>query len=699
LNIKSKIRDWLFADSIQTKSDRTGRVNVYMFGGSTVPQIDDNKALEKAKEVDPFVGISVDKITNAISGLPFDVYRKYEKDGEIEYQKEDNHPAAALIDSPNPRNTKREMLSHISQSFMTTGNSFLTLEPESASAPQEIWFKKTDLMECIIDKNTGELVGYLYGKGTGFQKEYLPEEVVHIRNYDCTRPYYGASPLLCIEQQILLNYYGRELNKDILKNKAIPVALALMEEGYELNEADRKRLQDSWEKEHKKKGNRGKLGFTPPGIKDIKEMQWPIKDLLYIESTRLIREIIFAAMGLPPFVGGVMEYANYANSLPQMKAFWQDTIVPKCRIIESNMNRQLLWPRYTKGCNDLVFRFDLSGVSALQEDEKAKAEMYSTLVGKKPIFKVNEARAQGWQLDEVEGGDDIKAQARNPFETQEGAEKSIGEKTPLPKDGKAPSKSFRSERWKSFDKRLSVEEKSFEKIIYKYFRDQESRIIDALDIYTVGGKMMSKLSELSKDETAPKDINQLFDLDAEKAAMAAATAPAIKDALRRAAEAAYNEYGFDLVFNLRNPDVVMMIDEFKSALDSVNDVNYEQIRGILSEGYQRGASIGDITKEIRAEYKHMREFRPARIARTEMTGVVNGGSFAGYKQAGIGKKEWLASLDANTRDTHAMADGEVVPINKPFTRTGWPIQYPGDPNAPAGEIVNCRCTIMPVVDD
>jgi uncharacterized protein with gpF-like domain len=62
--------------------------------------------------------------------------------------------------------------------------------------------------------------------------------------------------------------------------------------------------------------------------------------------------------------------------------------------------------------------------------------------------------------------------------------------------------------------------------------------------------------------------------------------------------------------------------------------------------------------------------------------------------AGMLYKRWLATEDARTRPEHADADGQTVPAHAPFSVGGSAMSYPGDPNAPADLVVNCRCTVI-----
>jgi hypothetical protein len=63
-------------------------------------------------------------------------------------------------------------------------------------------------------------------------------------------------------------------------------------------------------------------------------------------------------------------------------------------------------------------------------------------------------------------------------------------------------------------------------------------------------------------------------------------------------------------------------------------------------------------------------------------------------------RAWDSTGDARTRETHAAADGQVVPQGGAFTVGGYSMMYPGDTSlgAPAGETINCRCYMAPEID-
>lgn len=91
------------------------------------------------------------------------------------------------------------------------------------------------------------------------------------------------------------------------------------------------------------------------------------------------------------------------------------------------------------------------------------------------------------------------------------------------------------------------------------------------------------------------------------------------------------------------------------------------------------------------------KWKARRIARTETHGSVNAGQLARARASGKGFKRWLANKDVRTRDTHVIADGQIVNIADKF-QVGLTsmLDFPGDgeAGAPGSEVINCRCTMQ-----
>ena len=126
-------------------------------------------------------------------------------------------------------------------------------------------------------------------------------------------------------------------------------------------------------------------------------------------------------------------------------------------------------------------------------------------------------------------------------------------------------------------------------------------------------------------------------------------------------------------------------------------------RTMLGEGEFTVAQIGqriEVTLEQNiAAVTEMADNLPARaqrIARTEAGAVANKARTAEMNAAGVRRHEWSSANDEHVRASHATTDGQIQAIGAPFSNG---LRWPNDPLAPAGEVVNCRCVTIPVLED
>lgn len=84
-----------------------------------------------------------------------------------------------------------------------------------------------------------------------------------------------------------------------------------------------------------------------------------------------------------------------------------------------------------------------------------------------------------------------------------------------------------------------------------------------------------------------------------------------------------------------------------------------------------------------------------RIARTEMHTAAGRADNASARSTGLDMvKEWGATDDKRTRESHAEADGQRREMEEAFDVGGSKLMFPGDENGPAHEIINCRCSAL-----
>jgi len=97
------------------------------------------------------------------------------------------------------------------------------------------------------------------------------------------------------------------------------------------------------------------------------------------------------------------------------------------------------------------------------------------------------------------------------------------------------------------------------------------------------------------------------------------------------------------------------------------------------------------------------KYRADVVARTESTQATSAARQEAMRQtleaAGLSdtdvERTWRATHDHRTRDTHRQMDGQkVMGLETAFTSpSGATLRYPGDPDAPASETIQCRCFV------
>ena len=126
----------------------------------------------------------------------------------------------------------------------------------------------------------------------------------------------------------------------------------------------------------------------------------------------------------------------------------------------------------------------------------------------------------------------------------------------------------------------------------------------------------------------------------------------------------------------------------------------------LQLGYKAGESVEVLAARIadklgvdRSSFRTVGE-RALTIARTEANGLANETTMDAMMDSGVvNAKRWYTIGDGRTRPEHLAASGQEVPIDGKFSVGGVLMSHPHDPSAPAGQVVNCRCRMIPVVSE
>lgn len=163
-------------------------------------------------------------------------------------------------------------------------------------------------------------------------------------------------------------------------------------------------------------------------------------------------------------------------------------------------------------------------------------------------------------------------------------------------------------------------------------------------------------------------------------------------------EVGVGHYSFDLVDEATVRNLVMS----NASLLPIKDINRAKdiawnkkaINSQVMQGILQGESISRIASRL-SNVTDMDSKAAIRNARTMCTAAENNGRMSGMKEAEekgiVYEKQWMATHDDRTRESHAELDGVSVPLDDDFSNG---LQYPGDPAGDPEEVYNCRCSMV-----
>jgi SPP1 gp7 family putative phage head morphogenesis protein len=158
------------------------------------------------------------------------------------------------------------------------------------------------------------------------------------------------------------------------------------------------------------------------------------------------------------------------------------------------------------------------------------------------------------------------------------------------------------------------------------------------------------------------------------------------------------EYGDAIKWNASDETIAQFVRERQTYIKQINTHTFNAARAkigqIVQQGIENNWTPQELAKALKAGIKAIPTGgSAARIARTETGSISNRARFDAFQQSEIKRHQWSTSRDELVRNTH-MIDGEEQDVGKMFSNG---LHFPQEPGAPASEVINCRCTVLPLV--
>lgn len=249
-------------------------------------------------------------------------------------------------------------------------------------------------------------------------------------------------------------------------------------------------------------------------------------------------------------------------------------------------------------------------------------------------------------------------------------------------------------------RQLMAEERAVRRSVNHFFDNQMTEIIDAMKAgnKAAGDDFWQKIEAgrgLTIDieairRTAKEALAQLIDWGKQDEALASVLLPAWEDAFNLGAKSIEQAFGIRAVQAPKLTDYLRQ-NGLRRVAD-INETTRDKLAQSIADGIEAGEGTSQLIERIQKHMPDVQAERAATIATSEAHTSMQAGSFEQMKFGGVRTKTWVTAGDSDVRDSHAGVNGETVPIDQRFSNG---LMYPGDPSGAPGEIINCRCDMLP----
>jgi len=554
-----------------------------------------------------------------------------------------NHFAATAMHA-NPFFSQHDLLYLAVLHFFAPGEFFWVAERRNNGEPFMWWPLPPHWVRDRPSINRPWFRVQFMGHGFGGATWDVPaENILWCKNCDPFDPYGpGVGRAESAGDEVQIYEYATKYNANFFLSSARPDAVLEYPPDVNFDEEKVEKIREKWAERYQGFWKSFKPAVLHSGMK-VHLLDTTRKDMDFVEGMRYSSEVISAVIGTPKSIMGLLADSNRSNSEAAEYIFSKYTVYPIYDAIERAINR-MLQPIY-----GAMFRARFKRPPLRDKEFEHKEALESLREGAITVQRYHELH--GW---EAPPDSEYYLVPRGRIAVRTFSEVPISLQPALP--ALPPAK---------------AQQKAFP-IVHK--EAEEQAFIDAV----------------------------LFDVKQATETFLAAMAPPYKAALTSAGEAAIAEIDVPIVFNVDNPHVKTFLAELESRIGGVGEETYGRIKDTLLDGYRKGEGVSEMMDRIEHEMSIAKGWRSENIARTEMTGALNGGALYGYEQAGVPYKGWLATDDERTRASHSDAEAryltQPIPVTENFIVGGAVGPCPGRMSS-AKESCSCRCTILPMFEE
>lgn len=602
------------------------------------------------------------------------------------------HPLTQLFSNMNSAQASAEIWQQWTIDMLLGGEEGWELTRNGGKQYAEVWARQPHTITVLPDRATRRyygVAGYSISDGLGDAYQLPPDEMIFFKFYNPRNPYRGLAPITAIRNAVVIDQFAQAWSRLLFQKQARPDYAVIAPEGLTPTERDDLEVKLTT----KFSGSDGwfKPIILEQGVTDIKPLDFKPRDIGWVEQRELAREEIGAIFGVPDEIMG-WGRDTYENFETAHNVLWTLTILPLCGFRDITLTEFFRRVGTLKE-NERVAT-DTSQVAALKSDQKEKTALWETLVrnGVPPALASEHV---GLGLPRY-AGDDVGYLPSNvlPAGTATMTPRAFTSARVLAVSSSASGQSIRRKAsveygsaahralWQAFIKRTDPHARRLGEAVAALIEKQKRAVL---------AQLHARRKDATDAAANPFDLTRWIEEFIEQ------VKPILSAAVSASGAAALADAGIGIAFDVLEPAVLEFLQaRAQRFAEQVNETTWTQLKDALTEGLQNGESIPDLAARVEGVMAERIRSSGEVIARTEITGASAGGQILAWKQNAdlLEGKEWLATLDDRVREEHEAAHGQVVPLNAAFEVGGELLEYPGDDAGSAGNVINCRCTMI-----
>lgn len=641
------------------------------------------------------------------------------------------HPMLDLLYKPNPLQGYAGLVEEFVSFYGIAGNGFIesvypVLDTENLerpkSPPSELWVLPPQFMN-IAKGDRGLPLAYRYrGMGSeavfpvGFNGE---SRILHMKTFNPTDIFWGLSPFDPASYQVDMHNAASQWNYSLLKNSAAPSGVIQVEG--ELDEEQRNELRQNIQDIFSGPRNTGRPLLLENGSKWT-SMGFNMREMDFVKGRSVSTREIALAFGVPEQLVSVPEAQKYDNNEMAKEALYTDTVIPLMESFAEHLTNFLsvqyndtdLWltvdrnnipalegmrrRRFEKAVQATFLtpneQREVAGYGAYEPGESAADKLYVN-AGLIPI----DMASDDYSSDDSDTSDYVDPDDDDTDDDDKG--------TPGAFDIKAKKKS----RWRQKVREIRKHERALASQVRGVFSIEQRNLQNAVSTLTSNDRALLEFVVTDViSETEPK-MRRVLETNMRKT-MQAFAKPILDMAKSQCGMETKVDFG-----DWENYLSTFIANHVGQKIKGIAKTSRNQVLTQLRKEIAEGMAEGDIGKEmaerVAGVYKRFKDPKLGRattIARTEthiasQTATIQAAKASNVKM----KKQWVAPpyVEGRSRENHVDVDQVIVGIDEQFSvpvpknakRSGPDLMdHPGDPLAPADQVINCRCQVIEVFE-